>query len=87
MSDISKTKIPPISNHTPVLLTLVNKNVKPPTMNWRLNISMLKDPAFISFFKREWPIYIEYNNLPETLACVLWQAGKAVMRGKIIFPS
>uniref|UniRef100_A0AAR2LML4 Reverse transcriptase zinc-binding domain-containing protein n=1 Tax=Pygocentrus nattereri TaxID=42514 RepID=A0AAR2LML4_PYGNA len=39
---------------------------------------------FINYFKREWAIYLEQNNLPEISPCVLWEAGKAVMRGKII---
>uniref|UniRef100_A0AAR2IMM0 Reverse transcriptase domain-containing protein n=1 Tax=Pygocentrus nattereri TaxID=42514 RepID=A0AAR2IMM0_PYGNA len=32
----------------------------------------------------KWAIYLEQNNLPEISPCVLWEAGKAVMRGKII---
>ena len=38
----------------------------------------------INFFKREWSICLENNDLPGISACALWEAGKAVMRGKII---
>uniref|UniRef100_A0AAR2IJQ7 Reverse transcriptase domain-containing protein n=1 Tax=Pygocentrus nattereri TaxID=42514 RepID=A0AAR2IJQ7_PYGNA len=48
------------------------------------NTSLLKEQDFINYFKREWAIYLEQNNLLEISPCVLWEAGKAVMRGKII---
>uniref|UniRef100_A0A672H1Y9 Endonuclease/exonuclease/phosphatase domain-containing protein n=1 Tax=Salarias fasciatus TaxID=181472 RepID=A0A672H1Y9_SALFA len=86
MNDISEIKIHPIviSDHAPVSFTLRNKKNKPPTRNWRFNTSLLKDPEFISYLTREWSIYLENNDLPDTSGRVLWEAGKAVMRGKII---
>ncbi len=45
---------------------------------------MLKDDDFIKYFKEEWALYLDYNDLPGTSASVLWEAGKAVMRGRII---
>uniref|UniRef100_A0A1A8UJ98 Reverse transcriptase domain-containing protein n=1 Tax=Nothobranchius furzeri TaxID=105023 RepID=A0A1A8UJ98_NOTFU len=86
LADISDTEIHPIvvSDHAPVSLTLVNKKTIPPSKNWRFNTSLLKDEGFIDFFKKEWALYLEHNDLPGTSASILWEAGKAVMRGKII---
>ncbi len=86
LSDISDTEINPIavSDHAAVSLTLVNKKASPPSNNWRFNTSLLKDDDFIKYFKEEWALYLDYNDLPGTSASVLWEAGKAVMRGRII---
>ena len=86
MSDNSDTKIHSItiSDHTPVSITLKNNRVIPLARNWRFNTSLLKDPDFINYFKREWYVYLENNDLPGMSACILWEAVKAVMRGKII---
>ncbi len=86
LSDISDTEIHPIavSDHAAVSLTLVNKKTTPPSNNWRFNTSLLKDDDFIKYFKEEWALYLDYNDLPGTSASVLWEAGKAVMRGRII---
>jgi len=62
----------------------MNNGVTTPARNWRFNTSVLKDPDFINYFKTEWSIYIENNDLPGMSACVLWEDGEAVMRGKII---
>ena len=86
LSDISDTEIHTIavSDHAPVSLTLKNKKDTPPSKNWRFNTSLLKDEDFIKYFKKEWALYLDYNDQPGTSASVLWEAGKAVMRGRII---
>uniref|UniRef100_A0AAR2JRJ2 Reverse transcriptase domain-containing protein n=1 Tax=Pygocentrus nattereri TaxID=42514 RepID=A0AAR2JRJ2_PYGNA len=86
MTEITDTQIHPItiSDHAAVSMSLTQKRVTPPTRNWRFNTSLLKEQDFINYFKRERAIYLEQNNLPEISPCVLWEAGKAVMRGKII---
>uniref|UniRef100_A0A669DGZ9 Reverse transcriptase domain-containing protein n=1 Tax=Oreochromis niloticus TaxID=8128 RepID=A0A669DGZ9_ORENI len=86
LSDISDTEIHPIavSDHAPVSLTLMQKNNTTPSKNWRFNTSLLKDEEFIKYFKKEWTSYLDFNDIPGTSASVLWEAGKAVMRGKII---
>ncbi len=86
LSDISDTEINHIavSDHAAVSLTLVNKKATPPSNNWRFNTSLLKDDDFIKYFKEEWALYLDYNDLPGTSASVIWEAGKAVMRGRII---
>ncbi len=54
-------------------------------MTIKLNLNLnLKDDDFIKYFKEEWALYLDYNDLPGTSASVIWEAGKAVMRGRII---
>uniref|UniRef100_A0A669D815 Reverse transcriptase domain-containing protein n=1 Tax=Oreochromis niloticus TaxID=8128 RepID=A0A669D815_ORENI len=62
----------------------MHKNNTTPSKNWRFNTSLLKDEDFIKYFKKEWTSYLDFNDTPGTSASVLWEAGKAVMRGKII---
>ncbi len=78
LSDISDTEIHPIavSDHAAVSLTLVNKKASPPSNNWRFNTSLLKDDDFIKYFKEEWALYLDYNDLPGTSASVLWKQAK-----------
>ena len=53
LKDIPEARIYPItvSDHAPVCISLTNKQIKLPSRNWRLNISLLKDPEFINFFR------------------------------------
>lgn len=87
VSELSDIQIHPItvSDHAPVSFNLRNKSITPPSRNWRFNLALLKDPDFISYFKREWSNYLENNDTPGVSAGILWEAGKAVMRGKIIY--
>uniref|UniRef100_A0A3Q2ZER1 Reverse transcriptase domain-containing protein n=1 Tax=Kryptolebias marmoratus TaxID=37003 RepID=A0A3Q2ZER1_KRYMA len=86
LTNISDTKIHPIavSDHAPVTLNLDVKKEIQKSINWRLNTSLLKDKEFIQYFKNEWTSYLEFNDIPGTSASTLWEAGKTVMRGKII---
>ncbi|MBN3294582.1 LORF2 protein, partial [Polypterus senegalus] len=86
LADFSDTETHPIvvSDHVPVFLTLLNKKTIPSGKNWRFNTSLLKDVGFVEYYKKEWALYLEHNDIPGTSASVLWEAGKAVMRGKII---
>uniref|UniRef100_A0A3B3HAI8 Reverse transcriptase domain-containing protein n=1 Tax=Oryzias latipes TaxID=8090 RepID=A0A3B3HAI8_ORYLA len=73
-----------ISDHAPVSLTLKNKTSPPSLRSWRFNTSLLRDPNFIDFLAKEWSSYLQNNDHPGISSCLLWEAGKAVMRGKII---
>lgn len=48
------------------------------------NTSLLKDHAFDSYFKRDWACFLEMNDSLESSPSLLREAGKAVLRGKII---
>ena len=83
---ISDTRIHPItiSDHAPVSVTFTNKADTPPIRQWRFNTSLLKDPDFIMFFKKQWEDFLHINDLPGISPCVLWETAKVVMRGQII---
>ncbi|XP_054631650.1 E3 ubiquitin-protein ligase znrf1 isoform X1 [Dunckerocampus dactyliophorus] len=86
ISDISNIHIHPItiSDHAPVSLFLTNQTMSAPTRCWRLNTSLLKDSDFLKYFEREWTMFLDFNDQPGVSASILWEAAKAVMRGKTI---
>lgn len=71
-----------ISDHSPLYLTLHLVSEKKTTI-WRLNSSILKGHMKEEIVK-ELQTYIEDNDNGEVSPSVLWDACKAVMRGKII---
>lgn len=86
ISNISESKIHPIiiSDHAPVTIKLNIITRHKPIPRWRFNTSLLQDQDFDSYFKREWACFLEINDSPETSPSLLWETGKAVLRGKII---
>lgn len=84
---ITENKIYPIiiSDHAPVSITISNQNTtnKAPS-RWRLNTSLLEDTEFNTLIRREWAFFLETNDSPEISPSLLWETGKAVIRGKII---
>lgn len=51
---------------------------------WRLNISMLNNSGFKERIKNELQMYLEDNDNGNVNPVTLWDAAKAVLRGKII---
>lgn len=51
---------------------------------WRLNSSILNNEQFIERMRTEIKQYIEENDNGDVSPAVLWDACKAVLRGKII---
>ena len=86
ISQISDSKIHPIiiSDHAPVTFRWNPINQPKRSTKWRFNSSLLKDPEFDSYLRREWASFLEINDSPETSPTILWETGKAVLRGKII---
>lgn len=84
--NILETKIHPIiiSDHSPVTLTWNPSAIPKHPTRWRFNTSLLKDPEFDSYFKREWTSFLEINDSPKSSASLLWETWKVVLRGKII---
>lgn len=73
-----------ISDHASVSLSLqIESNLKlSPT--WCFNISLLRDLEFDKIVRTEWVDFLETNDSPNLSPSLLWEAGKAVIRGKII---
>lgn len=73
-----------ISDHAPVSLCIQTQaHIKTQT-RWRFNTSLLEDPDFSTLIRREWTFYLKMNDSPDTSPSLLWEAGKAFIRGKII---
>ena len=51
---------------------------------WRLNSNILNDPVIKDKLKSEIKLYLENNDSEELTPPILWDALKAVMRGKMI---
>uniref|UniRef100_A0A3B3I0L2 Endonuclease/exonuclease/phosphatase domain-containing protein n=1 Tax=Oryzias latipes TaxID=8090 RepID=A0A3B3I0L2_ORYLA len=74
-----------LSDHSSVFIELLPPYYDPLSRQWRLNPSLLRDPVFIKYLEDQWELYITTNDTPEVSATVLWEAGKAFLRGSIIF--
>uniref|UniRef100_A0A671TVT9 Reverse transcriptase domain-containing protein n=1 Tax=Sparus aurata TaxID=8175 RepID=A0A671TVT9_SPAAU len=72
-----------LSDHAPMYLS-VDLNLQPKLNNWKLNSSLLNDPHFKEQMKREIHFYMEMNDKGDVSPPILWDALKAVLRGKII---
>lgn len=72
-----------LSDHEPVYLSL-NLGDKVKTTLWKLNASILNDVEIKNKLKVEIESYIEYNDNEEVSPVILWDALKAVLRGRII---
>uniref|UniRef100_A0A3Q3BC05 ribonuclease H n=1 Tax=Kryptolebias marmoratus TaxID=37003 RepID=A0A3Q3BC05_KRYMA len=72
-----------ISDHAGVYLTLHLDSDRRETM-WRFNINLLNDTKFDSFVRKEFKNYMDHNNTKDISPCILWDAAKTVLRGKLI---
>ena len=61
-----------------------NKNNKKPTYTWKLNNPLLNDSRVKEKIKKEIKDFIEFNENESTTYPILWDATKAVLRGKLI---
>ena len=75
-----------ISDHSSVHLKL-HLDTRPKVTTWRLNVSMLNNPEFKEKIKIELKTYLEDNDDGNVNPVMLWDAAKAVLRGKIISES
>lgn len=73
-----------ISDHAGVYLTLHLDSDRKESL-WRLNTSLLNDVEFERFVKKEFKEYMDYNNNGDVSPSILWDAAKAVLRGKLIW--
>uniref|UniRef100_A0AAR2M116 Reverse transcriptase domain-containing protein n=1 Tax=Pygocentrus nattereri TaxID=42514 RepID=A0AAR2M116_PYGNA len=72
-----------ISDHAPVVIQW-DIGLTTPFRQWRLNASLLNDKDFIALIKTEFKNYLDTNRTPETSPIMLWDCGKAYLRGSII---
>jgi exonuclease III len=72
-----------ISDHSPMYLTLYLDS-RPKRTIWRLNTALLNNKTVIQQIKAEIKTYLEINDNGEVNPNILWDALKAVIRGKLI---
>ena len=53
-------------------------------MTWRLNTSLLNDPLCKQYIHKELKKFLEQNDTGEMFPGIVWDAAKAVIRGKLI---
>lgn len=72
-----------LSNHAPINIVVNSEENKRATM-WRFNHSLLNDANLRKEMSNEIKTYIKENDNGEVSPSILWEALKAVLRGKII---
>jgi len=72
-----------ISDHAPITLT-IDMGRESFFKYWRLNVSILSDQKVVKEIKQNLMEYFQSNDNGEVSPSTLWEAGKAVIRGKII---
>lgn len=72
-----------LSDHSGVYITLHFEGRQRKTL-WRLNTGLLNDAHFLGAMVTELGIYLEQNDNGDVNPSILWDASKAVLRGKII---
>lgn len=71
-----------ISDHAPITLTMALDN-EPMFRYWRLNVSLLSSDNVVQEIKQNLIEYFQINDNGEVSPSILWEGGKAVIRGKI----
>lgn len=72
-----------VSDHNTLYMKMNISNRKKQTL-WRLNVSILNNETTVKEIKEEIENYIEQNDNDEVNPTIVWDALKAVIRGKII---
>lgn len=72
-----------LSDHAPIYLS-VDFNLRFKKNAWKLNSSLLNDLSIKAQIKSEISLFLEFNDNGEVSPPILWDALKAVLRGKTI---
>lgn len=72
-----------VSDHAGVYLIL-HLDIRRKETLWRLNSSFLNETKFLKYVEEEFKSYMSHNDNGEVSPSVLWDAAKAVLRGKVI---
>ena len=78
-----KIGVADVSDHCILHLTL-NMNSRKRYTAWRMNVGLLNNPGFVEEIRTEINTYRKENDNGEVDFTTLWDAMKAVMRGKLI---
>ena len=73
-----------LSDHSPISLTISPPYRDPVYRHWRLNPALLSNNNFVEYITTEWQQFIAENDTPGISPSILWESGKAYLRGAII---
>lgn len=73
-----------ISDHSPIVLSLMLPQVRPPTRCWRFRDSLLLQADTVTQLAHAIEEYFLHNDNSDTSLSTQWEAMKAVIRGEII---
>uniref|UniRef100_A0A8C5MAV6 exodeoxyribonuclease III n=1 Tax=Leptobrachium leishanense TaxID=445787 RepID=A0A8C5MAV6_9ANUR len=72
------------ADHCPVLMTIASSLYRPKSAHWRLNETLLNDPAILTGLRDTLQHYFIENTSPDSPPPTIWEAHKAVARGYLI---
>ena len=73
-----------ISDHAPLLLTLLFPGKRFTLKTWRLNTLLLSDSDYTRYLSSDIGLFLETNSTPDISPCSVWEALKAYVRGRVI---
>lgn len=73
-----------VSDHAPLLMSLLLPGVPRPSRRWRFNSTLLADDDFVKYIQQEVTFFLATNNTPQVSGLMVWDALKAYLRGQII---
>ena len=73
-----------LSDHSPLLMTIMMPDKEQSVYRWRLNSSLLKRQDFCDFIRKQIRLYLETNLNSVEDKFIVWDAMKAYLRGQII---
>uniref|UniRef100_A0A8C5PW08 Reverse transcriptase domain-containing protein n=1 Tax=Leptobrachium leishanense TaxID=445787 RepID=A0A8C5PW08_9ANUR len=72
------------SDHAPVVITVASPLLRPREGSWQLNTSLLTDPLLVSEIQESIKTYFSDNRDGAVPPPTVWEAHKAVLRGRLI---
>lgn len=73
-----------LSDHKSVYAVISAPYINPASRHWWLQSSLLSNPKLLEFLEKEWMIFTENNEQPDTDPSLFWETAKAYIRGSII---
>uniref|UniRef100_A0AAR2KHU4 Endonuclease/exonuclease/phosphatase domain-containing protein n=1 Tax=Pygocentrus nattereri TaxID=42514 RepID=A0AAR2KHU4_PYGNA len=72
-----------LSDHAPIYLSVILDRIHRSTI-WKLNSTILNNPQIVQKLKNDIEEYLVQNDKGDVSPSIIWDAMKAVMRGKVI---
>lgn len=80
----SSIEISTISDHSPISMLFHSPSIPMKSTNWKMNDSLLTDEIDVKEIEKSLSLYFRDNISPDISPGTLWEAHKALIRGKLI---